>query len=193
MHRRRVVRFLVALVALSFFAASCGDDGGAEESDDPPTDDTSTSTTASTTTATIPGGGEAVAGISLTEVTFGNDGFVRITNDSDADLSLDGLWLCNRPTYVALSGTVTAGGSVEIAASGLGGLSASGGEAALYTVRDFSNSDEIIDYVQWGTGGGRESVAVGAGLWPEGGTVTPDPDFGSIERFDVAGGPEAWE
>jgi hypothetical protein len=126
---------------------------------------------------------------------FGADGHVTLTNSSGADVSVDGLWLCNRPAYTALTGTIAAGGTLEVAASELGGLGADGGEAALYTAQDFENSEAIVDYVQWGTGGGREGVAVTAGIWDEGGSVEPDPEFGAIEYFDASfdGTAAAWE
>lgn len=197
MHLRRVVRFLAVLFVLLVFAAGCGDDGGGET--DPSSDDdvdatgATAASAASSTTAAIPEGGEAITGLSLTRVAFGDGAAVTLTNDSEAEITVDGLWLCNRPSYIELSGAIPAGGTLDVDGADLGGLNIEGGEAALYSSNDFGSSDDILDYVQWGTGGGRESVAVGAGLWPEGGSVEPDPEFGSIEKFDVAGGPEAWE
>jgi hypothetical protein len=197
MPRPRLVRLLAVLAALALFVASCGDDGEESEPDTGSTlpDDSESSTTAPTTTATVPEGGEAITGVSLTEVVFGADGHVTLTNSSDAEVSVDGLWLCNRPAYTALTGTIAAGGTLEVTASELGGLSVDGGEAALYTAQDFESSDAIIDYVQWGSGGGREGVAVAAGIWDEGGSVEPDPDFGAIEYFDASfeNSAGAWE
>ena len=190
--RRRALALLTILLALVLAAAACSDDddGGGEEGDDAAAEST---TTAPTTTATVPEGGEAITGVSLTEVVFGADGHVTLTNESDAEDTVDGLGLCNRPAHTALTGTIAAGGTLEVPAAELGGLPIEGGEAALYTAEDFDNSEAIIDYVQWGTGGGREAVAVEAGLWVEGGSVEPDPAFGAIERFDIAGGPDGWE
>lgn len=198
MSRRPVIRFLALLAALILLASACGDDGdgGSEPADDndaAATDDSGSSTTAPTTTSTLPAGGEAATGVAITEVVFGDGGHVTLTNDGATDATLDGLWVCNRPAYTELSGTLASGATLEVPAAELGGLVADGGEAALYTSNSFDSSDAIIDYVQWGGGGGRESVAVAAGLWPEGGSVTPDPDFGGIEKFDLAGGPEGWE
>lgn len=195
MHRRRVVRMFVLLVALTLLSAACGDDGGGGDADAPNEDGSTTTPTseATTTTAPIPEGGVAVTGLSLTQVAFGDGGSVTITNDSDAEINVDGLWVCNRPSYTPLSGTIAAGATIQVDAGELGGLSEEGGEAALYSSNDFGSSDDIVDYVQWGTGGGREGVAVDAGLWPDGGSVEPEPGFGSIEKFDVAGGPDGWE
>jgi len=192
MRSRLSVRMLSALLALAVVAAACGDDSS-ESSDEPAEEPAATeepTTSAPTTTAAIPEGGESIEGLQLSAVVFGDGGHATITNTSDADITLDGLWLCNRPAYVALSGALAPGDSVDIASSDLGGLRAEGGEVGLYSSSSFDSSDDMVDYVQWGNGGGRASVAVGAGLWPEGITVTPTADL--IELLGVPGDPESW-
>ena len=63
-------------------------------------DDSTPSTAATTTTeATM-----TLSGFQITAVVFGDH--VALTNNTDADVSLDGWWLCNRPSYVPLSGTL---------------------------------------------------------------------------------------
>ncbi len=112
-----------------------------------------------------PGGARFV----ISGIAFG-DGTVEISNVGDAAGSLDGLWLCQRPAYFALSGTLGAGESVAIDPGGqLGGLDAADGEMGLYTSSSFGDAGAIVSYVEWGSAGhGRASVAVSAGIWPEG-------------------------
>ena len=70
---------------------------------------------------------------------------------------------------------VAAGASITIPAADLG-LSDGGGEVALYSSNDFGDSASILDYVAWGSGGGRASVAADAGIWPDGDVVTVGGD-----------------
>ena len=192
--RRRTHMVALAMVVV-LVAAACGggddSDGATEPAASESADSAeSTTSTSSTTTAPVPEGGASLDGIQLSAVVFGGDGHVTLTNTSDADVTLDGLWLCNRPAYFALSGTLAPGESVDVSAGGLGGLSADGGEAGLYTDSGFGSSDSIIDYVSWGSGGGRGGVAADAGLWPEGVNVSPTGDL--IELSGAPGDPEAW-
>lgn len=194
----RILLALLALLALILVAAACGDDGddgsdGAPADDTTAEDDTSTTSGAPSTTAAVPETGEAISGVALEEVVFGTDGYVTLVNDGAEEAILDGLWLCNQPAYTELSGTLAPGDTVEVAAAELGGLPIEGGAAALYTSNDFTSSDDILDFVQWGAGGGREDVAVAADLWVAGESVEPDPAFGAIERIELSGGPGAWE
>ncbi len=46
------------------------------------------------------------------------------------------------------------------------------------------------DYVSWGSGAGRESVAVDAGLWVEGGRAPNDGP--GMTRQAGEGAPESW-
>jgi hypothetical protein len=75
------------------------------------------------------------------------------------------------------------GDVVEIEASAVR-LNPDSGELALYTSDDFSNADDIIRYVQWGTDShGRAATAVAGGSdWPH----------GEPERLLVQGGSESW-
>lgn len=192
MRFRGKARMGALAAVMVILAAACGGGDDSEEAAEPAaTESADTSeSTSSTTTAPIPEGGASVEGIQLSAIVFGADGHVTVTNTSDAEVSLDGLWLCNRPAYVALAGSLAPDASIDIAAADMGGLSADGGEAGLYTDDAFGSSDAMIDYVSWGGGGGRASVAVDAGLWPEGVTVSPTAEL--IELFGVPGDPEAW-
>ena len=115
---------------------------------------------------------------------------VTITNNTDAEVSLEGWWLCNRPDYAPLSGTLAAGESVDVSSGALGGLGVDGGEIGLHTERSFGDSGAMFDYVSWGSGGGRESVAVGAGLW--GADDAAPNDGAGITRIADAAGPGSW-
>ena len=126
--------------------------------------------------------------LQISEVVFGDH--VTITNVGTVEVSIDGMWLCNRPDYSELSGTLAAGESVEIEASRVGGIEQSGGEVGLYSDRAFTSSSAMVDYLAWGTGGGRTGVAVEAGLWAAGESA---PNGGaSISRSADASGAESW-
>lgn len=197
-------RVLTLLAVFTLLAAACGDDdvGGSQSAEQnqitTTTEAAETTTTAPPTTAAVPQDGEALVALQVSAVHFGDDGFVVIENKGDADADLNGIWLCQFPTYIDLGAVVDgamipAGGSVEVAAGALGGLHEEGGEAALYSAQNFSSSDAIFSFVQWGSGGARGSVAAGAGIWPGADvTVTPDPAIGAIEVFGDPADPEAW-
>ncbi len=168
-------RWFAVLAVLALVAAACGDSDG---------DDTTPTTAAPTTEAATPETGApepdisdepaeegSVTDLAITEVVF--DDHVTITNLSDAPVSVDGLWLCNRPNYLPMpTALIAPGESIDISASELP-MPAGNGEVALYTSADFGDSSALIDYVTWGQGGGRLSVAVDAGQWPAGEAVTP--------------------
>lgn len=191
MKRRRLTAVVAALALLS---AACG--GGSDNSASSTTTTTAApattaaTTTAPPTTAAVPEGGTSIVGLHIDNITFGADGYVEISNTSDSDISLDGLWLCQFPNYLPLSGTIAAGDVLQVSAADAGGLSPDGGEAALYERRAFDDPTAIFDYVGWGTGGKRGEVAAQAGIWPQGVTVTAPPDF--IELGGAPGDPEAW-
>lgn len=112
----------------------------------------------------------------VTEVDF-VAGVATITNIGDESVDLAGHWLCNRPAYVELPGQpLDAGETIEVS---IGGLTQGGGEVGLYTSDSFGNADDLLDYVTWGSGGGRLSVAETAGLWV-GEPVTADGEALSL-------------
>ncbi|MEE8332173.1 MAG: hypothetical protein V3R84_10430 [Acidimicrobiia bacterium] len=167
-------RYLGVFMVVAMAAAACGDSGeesaGAQEPD-------------STNAATAQG---SVADLAITEIVFGDH--VTITNLGDAAVSVDGLWLCNRPGYTELpTAAIAAGSSLDIPADALGSLPGGGGEVALYTSNSFGDSSAMLDYVAWGSGGGRASVAEEAGLWPAGDSV----DVAGSEIMAATGGAAA--
>lgn len=188
---KRPGRVLLALaVALALLAASCGSDDSTETADpstdaaDPtdapaaptdapaaPTDAPAAPTDAPEAPTEVPAAADQ--GLVVTAVDI-DAGVVTITNTGTTDIDLSGHQLCNRPTYVPLPDEVLAAG--ESMDFGLGLMSADGGEVGLYTSSDFGNSDALISYVTWGSGGGRLSVAAEGGDW----SGDPIPDPGSV-------------
>lgn len=143
---------------------------------------TTTAAEATTTTAAVTG--SSGAQLVLTSVSFGASPFVVITNIGDETGSLAGHFLCQRPSYAGLPDVeVAAGEAIAFSLGGddftppegvtaseevleLGGLSNTGGEMGLYTSSNFGSSDDIISYVEWGSGDhGRSATAVAAGIW----------------------------
>ena len=196
-------RLIALILAVGMLAAACGGDSGealpAEEPDVSPTVtvDDDQGIAAATTTVTIPEAATAIPDLQINLVEFGDAGFVQIVNNGDTDASLDGIILCQFPTYVDLGevvdgGTISAGGTVQIDAATMGGLNTTGGEAALYTAPDFSNPEAIFGFVQWGSGGTRHEVATAAGIWPAGASIEPDPAYSNIELFGDPADPESW-
>ena len=96
---------------------------------------------------------------------------VTLKNFGSANAPISGYWFCVVPSYAEVSSmtavtTLAPGEEVDIASSV--NLVASNGEFALYSTSGFSNVNNIIDFIQWGTGSSgssRESLAVSAGLW----------------------------
>ena len=109
----------------------------------------------------------------ISEVVFGPDGYVVITNSSADPADPAGLQLCQFPSYPDVpGGSVAGGGTVQMPGADLGGLDASSGELALYTSPEYENPDAVAGYVQWGeTGHKREDPAVQAGVWEVGSFV----------------------
>lgn len=176
-----MVRRLAIILVIILVAAGCGRD------DDADTTTTSTSTSTSTTTtpptATQPPPG-AEANIEITEVVFGADGYVAVTNFGDASADVGGWQLCQRPRYLSLPQVVIEPGEVVLFAfgdttgldgnvaeigGGLGTIDAGDGEIGLYTSSAFGNPNAIVTYVEWGSSGhGRSAVAVEAAIWGDG-------------------------
>ena len=172
---------LLAVFALVTAACGSGDDGASVTTQPAPTTTqqaptttqpapTTTQPAPTTTTTTQPPATGSTADLAITEVVFGDH--LTITNLGDAPVDVGGLWVCNRPAYVRLTAEVLAPGeSVQVAASKIS-VPEGGGEVALYSSMAFDDPKAILDYVGWGSGGGRATEAADAGHWPEGETVT---------------------
>lgn len=101
-----------------------------------------------------------------------------LKNFSDSNVSLEGWYLCNVPSYWGLPADLelASGDEVRIdfqpgeraqinAGGALGELTDGAGELALYRDNNFSSSASIVSYVGWNGGKARKSVAQGAGIW----------------------------
>jgi len=170
-----MLRGIAPVLALSLLAAACasGSDSSVEET--PATTTSTPATTSSTSASTTSSTGvtdsdasDVASPLVVVAIDFAA-GFILFRNDGDEDYDLGGHWICNRPTYSQLPDEVLAPGDViEIEASAVG-LNAASGELALYTSGDFSNPDDIVRYVQWGTDShGRTATAVAGGVWQSG-------------------------
>ncbi|MEM8706325.1 MAG: hypothetical protein AAGE98_07705 [Actinomycetota bacterium] len=199
-------RSLLALFAVfALLAAACGGGSDSADEDVPPdepgvspnsTIDAEPEETAPPTTDTIPPEAVELPDIQIVFVEFGDEGYVEIANVGDTDANVEGIQFCQFPTYFDLGpvtgGTIAAGETIRLQASAVGGLAATGGEAALYSAADFTNPEAIFGFVQWGSGGARADVAAQAGIWPAGASIEPDPQFNSIELFGDPADPESW-
>ncbi len=134
------------------------------------------------------------AAFAITRVEFGGDGLVEITNVGDEAGTMDGWFLCQRPSYHALpTATLDAGESLTIGAAdaSIGALDAADGEMGLYSSGAFGDAGAIVSYVEWGSAGhGRASVAVDAGIWPADAFVPAGGD--RITADGAASSPDGW-
>ncbi|MDX1691621.1 MAG: hypothetical protein R3290_11425 [Acidimicrobiia bacterium] len=142
-------------------------------------------------------GAAATAGRPIVSAVGFDTGWVEITNTGDAPASLDGWWMCNRPSYFELPAVTLAPGesllvsgtdeaaiadavaarepvATAAAAGSLGSITAGDGEIGLYTSSSFGDPTAIVAYVEWGSSGhGRSGTAVEAGIWTDGDFVDP--------------------
>lgn len=166
---RRALSALVVL--LSLVAVGCGGDD----------DDAAAGADAEVVTT------GADRALQVTSVDF-TSGVAVIANTGDEPYELVGHWICNRPSYAEIADrTLAPGDIVEVS---LGGFSADGGEVAIYRSPEFGNARDIVTYVDWGAGGGRQSVAEAAGIW-SGAPVAPAGD--SIALTGEPGSADGWD
>lgn len=166
-----MIRPITGALAILLVTAACSS-----------TTNTTTTSTTSAPTPTLPPGAE----IAITEVTFGADGQVVITNLGSESVNLQGAWLGQGLSFVQfadillspgetlvvgvgesldLDSGVATGGFVGIGDS-LGVLDPAAGEAALFRHGDFNDPDALLSYVQWGSPEGRHAAVAGtAGVW----------------------------
>ena len=179
------------------------------------TDITSPPSQPAETLATAPASTDAglQAEFVLTEVAFGTNGYVAITNVGGATGNLEGHALCQRPAYFVLpsievepfqvvwvalgdgSGITNSSIVALVPANGqLGRVESGEGEMALYRSAQFTASEELRSYVEWGSSGhGRASLAIEAGLWePNSFIEIPDDTFGVSSVAAEPDSPDDW-
>jgi hypothetical protein len=160
---------------------------------------------------------EPKAVFAITELQFGENGFVAIRNVGSAPGSLDGYALCSGLRYfqipdielapleiawIAFGDGATLGGGAGIAEEvvamngRLGTARRAGGEMGLYNGSNFGDPELLLTYVAWGDPEQpRAQVAVDAGIWEEGAVLAvPSDAFGiqSVAPGRPAAGLEDW-
>lgn len=223
------MRKLAPVFALLVLAAACssdsGDDAPATSSlvtEVSPTEAPGTTVAPPTSapvaetevTTTVPAAApEGDPEFALTQVVFGDSGYVVVTNIGSGTGDVGGHWICQRPAYLEIPSTeLDPGQSVWIAAQtgdglvpaqgavavipanrSLGAFDATSGEVALYTSSEFGDSTFIIDYVEWGSAGhGRASVAIEAGIWLDGTFVEVPEEAVAISGSAPTSSPADW-
>ncbi len=112
-------------------------------------------------------------GAILSEVQYQGADYVEILNTGSTTLDLNNYWLCLGPGRYARIGTLTpVNGTINLAAGEALTLPFEMGDSeglGLYSSNAFTDSNAMVDFVQWGAAGSaRENVAVAAGLWTAG-------------------------
>ncbi|PIQ63573.1 MAG: hypothetical protein COV99_02130 [Bacteroidetes bacterium CG12_big_fil_rev_8_21_14_0_65_60_17] len=141
------------------------------------------------------------SGLMLSEVHAG-EGWVELVNAGTVTIDTGAYFLCKFPTYAPVQGLDVVAGSRmlepgEYVAVAFDALPSSNGEVGLYVpgTFDFSNADNMIDYMEYGSGNHtREPLAVSNGFWESGAFVTTPPAGQSMARasFSIFG-PNNWE
>lgn len=181
-HRSRIIVALT--VTLALIAAACGSDSESSSSVTEPNATSDSTTTTSSSGSSAPAASSS--GVEVIAVDF-VAGIATVANNGTETVDLAGHQLCNRPTYVALPNqTLGPGETIDVS---IGGLTQDGGEVGLYTSGDFGSSDALVDYVTWGSGGGRLSVAEEAGQW-SGSPATAEGD--SLMLIGPSGTADGW-
>lgn len=137
----------------------------------------------------------------LSEVVFGDNGYIAVRNVGGASGNLEGYAISQEArsflfpsvevglfevVWVAVedgTGLTRTDVAALIPAEGaIGRLDRAGGEMTLYRSAQFSQPEEFLSYVEWGeTDHGRSGLAIEAGLWEEGAFIEIPPDaFGVV-------------
>ena len=107
----------------------------------------------------------------INEVRFQGDDTVELLNNGQSSIDLSNYWLCLGPGQYVEVGTLTpVSGSLNLASGEYlvinYDLPDTDGGLGLYNTNEFTNTDALVDFVQWGSAGSaRENVAVAAGQW----------------------------
>ena len=161
---------LFKFLALSFLIVACSEDDAIPEQQGPeePTPPT------------------GLVSVVLNEVEYlGNR--VEIFNNGDLDVDLNDYWLCLGPgQYTQIGGNTTLAVGEYLSFSFE--MPEANGGLGLYSSNQFTSSEAIVDFVQWGAAGAaRENVAVNAGIWTTGEFVPVVEDSNNSIVYDGDG------
>lgn len=146
--------------------------------------ETSTVTIGADNVLTVPA---EVRSIVINEVQFGNRNLIELYNNGNVAADISSYWLCLGPgQYVQLSAATIESGDTNLDAGEFVvvnyDLPDDQGGLGLYSNNSFTDSNAIMDFVQWGAAGAaRENVAVEAGIWTVGEFVATVNATSSIE------------
>ncbi len=92
---------------------------------------------------------------------------ITLFNPTSAAIALTGYQFCQQPSYVALTGSVPANGSLVVPWPGTFADTDTGGEVALYSSSTFTSAAAQLDFVCWGSGHSpsRKNIAEMDGDW----------------------------
>lgn len=157
-----------------------------------------------TTCLSLLAGATVFGQVVLNEIlVINNMATIELHNPGAASVDVSGYYLCNFPTYMSVASlTLVSSDDLVLDPGEFLVVSAfpsnnADGEIGLYlNDTDFADSDNIVDYMEYGSGGHqREPVAVAAGQWVTGGFV-PTPNFllGQALAYDGEGNtPGDWQ
>ena len=129
---------------------------------------------------------------------------VELHNQGGSPVDISGYYLCNFPNYMSMTELTVVSDDTDLVLDAdeyivMYGLTADAmhGELGLYMNNtDFADSDNILDYMEYGEGGHqREPVAVAAGQWTVGG-FAPTVNFLALDAlaYDGSGNaPSDWQ
>jgi len=113
-----------------------------------------------------------------------SDNTVVLRNYGGSTMDVSTYWFCNFPAYATISGMSVNSGSTNLAPGAEVNITssinfgASDAEFGLYTTNASSFTNDMIDYLQWGSAGHqRESVANTANIWVTGTFISVSPPF----------------
>ena len=115
----------------------------------------------------------AMRSVVINEVQYGNRNLIELYNNGTITVDLSSYWLCLGPgKYSQISNITPESGTTTLAAGEFLVLPFDLSDAeglGLYSTNSFTDSNAIVDFVQWGAAGSpRENVAVEAGIWTNG-------------------------
>jgi len=104
----------------------------------------------------------------ISEINPGTGGYVEFFNTTASDFNMTGWWLCSPFIYSAVGAIVIpAGGYATVVWPATFVDTDAGGEILLYKSSSFGTSNDIVDYICWGTNphGSRQNQANTVGKW----------------------------